>query len=83
MSQQTRKTEVQHRSESESYGVACVLKFIVLVGELSGGYEAILVLVLLHEDVLDHALVMGVVGGVAVALELLAQVFLHLGSGPT
>jgi hypothetical protein len=27
--------------------------------------------------------VMGVVGGVAVALELLAQVFLHLGSGPT
>ena len=60
----------------------CDLQFIVLVGELSGGDEAVLVLVLLDEDVLHHALVMGVVGGVAVTLELLPQVFLHLGSGP-
>ena len=59
----------------------CVLKFIVFVSKLSGGYEAVLVFVLLDEDVLHHALVMGVVGGVAVTLELLPQVLLHLGRG--
>lgn len=33
------------------------LKFIMPVGELSGGYEAIFVLILLGKDVLHHVLV--------------------------
>lgn len=57
------------------------LQLIVLVGELPGRDEAILVLVLFGENVLHHVLVQRVVGRVAVALKLLPQVLPHLGHG--
>lgn len=55
----------------------------MLVGELPRRDESILVLVLLGEDVLHHVLVQRVVGRVAVALKLLAQVLLHLVTSDT
>lgn len=56
------------------------LQLIVLVGELAGRDEAVLVLVLFGENVLHHVLVQRVVGRVAVALKLLPQVLPHLGA---
>lgn len=53
-------------------------KFIVFVRELSGGYEAIFVLIFFGEDVLHHVLVQRVVGRVAMTLKLFPQVLLHL-----
>lgn len=54
------------------------LKFIVFVCELPGGYKAVFILILFGKYVLHHVLVQGVVGGVAVTLELFPQVFFDL-----
>lgn len=54
------------------------LKFVMFVGELSGRYEAVLVLVLFFKDILHHVLMEGVVGRVTVTLKLLPQIFFHL-----
>lgn len=53
-------------------------QFIVLVRKLSGRDEAVFVLVLFDENILQHVLVQSVVGRVAVALKLFPQVFFHL-----
>lgn len=50
----------------------------MFVRELSGGYEAIFVLVLFGKDIFHHVLVQCVVGRVAMALKLFPQVFFHL-----
>lgn len=54
------------------------LKFIVFVSKLSGGYEAIFVLILFGKDIRHHVLVQCVVGRVAMTLKLFPQVFFHL-----
>lgn len=59
-------------------GLGAASQFIVFVSELSGGYNAVFVLVLFCEDIVHHVLMQSVVGRVAMTLKLLPQVFFHL-----
>lgn len=53
----------------------------MLVSKLSGGYEAVFVLILFGKNILHHVLMQSVVGRVAMTLKLLPQVFFHLVDG--
>lgn len=50
----------------------------MFVCEFSGGYKAILVLILSDENVIGHLFMKSIIGRVAMTLKLLLQIFFNL-----